>query len=76
MHSGPFYYSGRFVGVLICRDKRQILLICRGKNGKKRQKRQKYTTTLSYACVDLKVKSRTTTNIVCNTNIRNKLARN
>ena len=35
-------YSGEFVGFLICRDKRQILLICRGKNDKKRQKRQIY----------------------------------
>ena len=35
-------YSGEFAGFLICRDKRQILLICRGKNDKKRQKRQIY----------------------------------
>ena len=37
-------YTWRFVGFLICRGKRQILLICRGK---KWQKQQMYITTLS-----------------------------
>ena len=41
---GYSYYTWRFAGFLICRGKRQILLICRGK---KRQKRKMYITTLS-----------------------------
>ena len=38
-----FAYTCRFAGFLICRGKRQILLICRGKKTAKRQKTAKTT---------------------------------